>query len=202
MLSPATEQQGDERMSGSSTPPGWYPDPNAPGQQRYWDGAAWTENTAPGAPAAAPAYGAPTQLGYGYTQGGPELAGFGSRLGAYIIDSLIVGIPFAIIYSIAFAISDALGWLVYLLGLIGIVYYFAHFEGGPEGQTIGKKQAGIRVVDANTMQPGIGTGRAVGRYFARILSGFLCALGYFWMLWDPQKQTWHDKIVSTKVTKG
>jgi hypothetical protein len=30
-----------------STPPGWYPDPTAPGTQRYWDGRAWTENRAP-----------------------------------------------------------------------------------------------------------------------------------------------------------
>ncbi|MFM1964733.1 MAG: hypothetical protein RL134_458 [Actinomycetota bacterium] len=27
-------------------PAGWYPDPQAPGQQRYWDGAAWTAGTA------------------------------------------------------------------------------------------------------------------------------------------------------------
>jgi len=27
--------------------PGWYPDPMQPGQQRYWDGAVWTEASAP-----------------------------------------------------------------------------------------------------------------------------------------------------------
>lgn len=26
-------------------PAGWYPDPSAPGRQRYWDGDAWTEYT-------------------------------------------------------------------------------------------------------------------------------------------------------------
>src|SRR5512132_2527684 len=24
---------------------GWYPDPNSPGQRRYWDGTKWTEHT-------------------------------------------------------------------------------------------------------------------------------------------------------------
>jgi len=43
------------------TPPGWYPDTNAPGTERYWDGNAWTASTRPigGAAPAAPAYGAP-----------------------------------------------------------------------------------------------------------------------------------------------
>jgi cyclophilin family peptidyl-prolyl cis-trans isomerase len=32
-------------MTTGATPAGWYPDPqNIPGQQRYWDGAAWTDH--------------------------------------------------------------------------------------------------------------------------------------------------------------
>jgi hypothetical protein len=27
-------------------PPGWYPDPQAPGGQRYWDGQGWTDAVA------------------------------------------------------------------------------------------------------------------------------------------------------------
>lgn len=27
--------------------PGWYPDPGDPGRRRFWDGAAWTDQTAP-----------------------------------------------------------------------------------------------------------------------------------------------------------
>ena len=34
-----------------STPaPGWYADPSDPRQNRYWDGAAWTEHVSPGFP--------------------------------------------------------------------------------------------------------------------------------------------------------
>jgi hypothetical protein len=49
----------------NGTPAGWYDDPEQPGQQRYWDGNAWTEHRAPGAaaptppPAAAPVAPAP-----------------------------------------------------------------------------------------------------------------------------------------------
>src|SRR5512143_3697605 len=34
-------------------PAGWYPDPQNPAGQRYWDGTQWTEHVAPGAGAAA-----------------------------------------------------------------------------------------------------------------------------------------------------
>jgi uncharacterized RDD family membrane protein YckC len=48
----------------------------------------------------------------------------------------------------------------------------------------------------------IGFARGLGQTAARILSGLLCYLsylGYFWMLWDGQKQTWHDKLATTVV---
>jgi hypothetical protein len=64
-------------MSGQSTPAGWYPDPQDPGRQRYWDGAGWSEATQPAAPATpgygAPGYGSPygTPVGYGMAAAGP-----------------------------------------------------------------------------------------------------------------------------------
>lgn len=39
-----------EATSSVQSPAGWYPDPQGYGQ-RYWDGAAWTEHTAPHATA-------------------------------------------------------------------------------------------------------------------------------------------------------
>jgi len=56
-------EQTPEPSPASAPPAGWYPDPQNPGQQRYWDGGAWGA-AAPAAPpsvsaAVAPAVAAP-----------------------------------------------------------------------------------------------------------------------------------------------
>jgi uncharacterized RDD family membrane protein YckC len=122
---------------------------------------------------------------------GPR-ASFGQRLVAAIIDGILIGVVGAII---ELAIRNSLGTLIALV--VGIGYY-GWLEGSTSGQTVGKKMMGIRVYDLRQGGP-IGTGRAVGRYFARIISTIPCLLGYFWMLWDGEKQTWHDKLVGSVV---
>jgi uncharacterized RDD family membrane protein YckC len=65
-------------------------------------------------------------------------------------------------------------------------------------QTLGKRALGIRVIDFQTGGP-IGFGRGVVRYIGKFVSGIPLALGFLWMLWDREKQTWHDKIATTVV---
>ena len=130
---------------------------------------------------------------------GPR-ASFGQRFVATIIDALIVLVPIAVLVGIAIATeSAALIIIVYLVAIAGAIAYTVYFEGGPTGQTIGKKVMNIRVVDFNTGGP-IGYGRAFVRMLVEsLLSGSICYLGYLWMLWDREKQTWHDKIATTVV---
>lgn len=93
-------------------PAGWYPDPDpdVPPEhrgQRYWDGATWTEHVQPppgayprpGAPGGpySPIPGYPTEPGYGgapaavaTTPDGERLAGWWQRVGAYVIDLLVM----------------------------------------------------------------------------------------------------------------
>lgn len=138
------------------------------------------------------------QYGYGVGYGGaPAFGGFWARFGAVLLDGLIIGIPIRIVTAAAGSPGVS-----FLLQVVVSIVYFGLMEGGPTGQTIGRKALSLRVVDATTGQPGIGFGRAVGRYFAKFLSGIVLLLGYLWMLWDPRKQTWHDKIVSTIVVKA
>jgi uncharacterized RDD family membrane protein YckC len=122
---------------------------------------------------------------------GPR-ASFLQRLGAALIDAIIVGVVVALLEAI---LGRGLGGLVGLA--LGIGYY-GYLEGSASGQTIGKRALGIRVYDFRAGGP-IGTSRGILRYFARILSTIPLFLGYFWMLWDDEKQTWHDKIAGSVV---
>jgi uncharacterized RDD family membrane protein YckC len=136
------------------------------------------------------------QYGYGYGPGqSAEPAGFWTRFGAAFLDGLIVAIPLNILL-----LNVDQGPAFVLRLLVGAVYYIA-LEGSASGATVGKRALNIRVVDQDTAQPGIGSGRAAGRYFGRWLSALPLALGYLWMLWDPRKQTWHDKLARTLVVK-
>jgi len=122
---------------------------------------------------------------------GPR-ASFFRRLGAFLIDGLIVGIPIGILAAIAQ--NEAL-WVLWLA--IPFVY-FTYLEGSPSGQTVGKRALGIRVIDFSAGDA-IGFGRAALRTLGRFVSQFICYLGYLWMLWDREKQTWHDKIATSVV---
>jgi len=147
-----------------------------------------------------------------------RFGGFWARFAAGIIDGLILS-PFAIVGRIVLATGSktiktcplnanelcktpsggtyALWAIISIAGIVAAIFYYGLLE-GRTGQTIGKKALGLKVVDAYTGAP-IGVGRAIGRYFAKILSAIPCFLGFFWMLWDPRKQTWHDKIVRSVV---
>lgn len=167
----------------------------------------------PPPPPPAPPPGGYQQYGYGYGVGAGafQYAGFWIRFAAAILDGLILAIPFVIL-NVAFYSNFTLSMgagvfageaaLVALLRNIVTAIYYAVLEGGPSGQTIGKRVCSIRVVDAETIQPGIGSGRAFGRYLMSLVSGLALGLGYLWMLWDSNKQTWHDKVVRSYVIRA
>jgi uncharacterized RDD family membrane protein YckC len=162
-------------------------------------------------------------------QYGGERAGFWSRFLARFLDGLI-GVAASIPGWVLFAVSIAAGHdslcyrsgtftresgyyrcrepnvalllLAILLWLVGAIAWFIFLciRLGRTGQTPGRKAAGIKVIDKYTGQP-IGPGKALGRYLFSIISGWPCYLGFFWMLWDADKQTWHDKIVNSVVVR-
>ena len=123
---------------------------------------------------------------------GPR-AGFWRRWAAYVLDTLVAVVIFLILYLV-------LKGAGIVIGLVLLIAYFIVLEGGETGQTLGKKAMGIRVVSLSDGGP-IGYGRATIRFFGRYVSQLLIGLplGYLWMLWDKEKQTWHDKFADDVV---
>ena len=119
-----------------------------------------------------------------------QKATFGQRFVGWIIDWVMLVIV-SIILQLALKTVGA------ILSILVQIAYSAYFEGTQNGQTIGKKVAGLQVVPkaGGPMDLNKGVIRAVGK----IVSGIPCGLGYFWMLWDADKDTWHDKIAGTTV---
>ena len=137
---------------------------------------------------------------------GHALAGFGVRLIAYLIDSLILGVPFLVVYFLyirsingvpqdivaARAVTNVFNLIGTLLSLAYFVYFWS------SGSTPGMKVFGIRVADASTYKR-IGLGRAFLRYVGFVVASGCCLIGLIWAAFDSRKQGWHDKIGGTVV---
>jgi uncharacterized RDD family membrane protein YckC len=154
----------------------------------------------PSAPPPQPGY--PGQPDYSAQQPMMQYAGFWIRLVAYIIDGIIVGVPFAIIAAIAGAASgdpqSGVVILIRLLGFLVSIGYFVYFWS--QGQTIGMRALSLRVADAQTGGQ-ITIGKAVLRYIGFIISAIPCYIGLIWAAFDGRKQGWHDKIGGTVVVR-
>jgi uncharacterized RDD family membrane protein YckC len=67
------------------------------------------------------------------------------------------------------------------------------------GQTIGKRAMGIKVVKEDGTK--LEYQDAIIRYLCYFVSAVPLLLGFFWVIWDSKKQGWHDKIAKTLVIK-
>ena len=122
---------------------------------------------------------------------GPR-AGFWRRFLGLIIDSIVLGIVDTIL-RVVLGNGAGAG-----LGFLVSIAYFTILIGNARGQTLGQMALGIRVIDFNTGGP-IGYGRAFLRWLVSIVSAIVFLLGYLWMLWDKEKQCWHDKAANDVV---
>ena len=76
-----------------STPmPGWYPDPESPGRQRFWDGQQWTD---------ARAY---PDSEVGATQPAPTTKSSGSGAWPWVVGLIVVG---AILLGLAYMVTQS-----------------------------------------------------------------------------------------------
>ena len=127
-------------------------------------------------------------------------AGFFQRLVAGLIDGVLVAVGSGIISGVFGLLGDAgktLASLVTMvLGYAYYVYFISH-----RGQTLGKQAMGIRVQNIETGQSLDIVSAILREVVGKFISALVLCLGYFWMLWDDKKQTWHDKIAKSVVVK-
>lgn len=127
-------------------------------------------------------------------------ASFFQRFVAALVDGLLVGIVTGIISKLFGMMGDIGTTLGSLVAMALSFLYYVYFISS-KGQTIGKKAMGLRVQDEMTGQNLTVVSAILREVIGKAISGIVLLLGYLWMLWDPKKQTWHDKIAKSVVVK-
>jgi len=124
-----------------------------------------------------------------------QYASFLQRLGAVILDCILVGIVCSI-FGQFLGQGSALSTLVQIA--ISVTYFVVLYV-QLDGMSVGKKVLGIKVAKLDGTKMDYAT--AIIRVLGTCVSGFALWIGYFWMLFDDKKQTWHDKLAKTVVVK-
>lgn len=135
-----------------------------------------------------------------------EYVGFWSRVGATLIDTvilLVITLPLMyMLHGDSLWVSDetVLGFadvmLNYILPLIAVLLFWSYRSATP-----GKMAIKAIIVDANTGKKPTLT-QYVIRYIGYIVSIIPLGLGVMWVGWDSRKQGWHDKLARTVVIRS
>jgi uncharacterized RDD family membrane protein YckC len=146
------------------------------------------------------------------TTGEMVYGGFWIRVGATVIDGIIMGIVNIIIsFIIGFLMVSMIGRggnsPAAAIGLVGLTYFiniafgvgYVTYFLGKFGATPGKMACGLKVVRSDGEK--ISYGRAFGRFFANYLSALIFCIGYIMVAFDEGKRALHDRICDTRVIR-
>lgn len=127
-----------------------------------------------------------------------EIASAGQRLGAFLVDfaiSVLVGIVGLVIGSAMDGDGSVVNFVLSIGYWIVVLIMVA-----TRGQSPGKIAIGIKIVKTDGSSIGFGT-TLLREIIGKLVSSIIILLGYIWILFDGQRQGWHDKIASTYVVK-
>ncbi len=184
--------------TGWGAPPGAGPPPGAPpyGNQPPPYGAP-TPNGGQQLPSYSQ-FGSPQQANWGTPPPGVgQLADWAPRAGGFVIDWLIIFVPSLVLDILTSATNSAFFEILAYIWGIGMWVWFS-VQVGTTGSSPGMRVVGLRCVSKSTGQY-IGTGTAILRWLLHIVDTIICFLGWFWPIWDSQRQTVSDKIVGSLV---
>lgn len=114
-------------------------------------------------------------------------AGFWHRFLASLLDFFLLFILLVVIGPFG----------VPLLVPFAIVYFVAMWTW--KGTTLGSIVLGLKVIRTDGRPVSFSV--ALVRSLASIFSGLVLFLGFLWIIWDKEKQGWHDKIAGTTVVR-
>jgi uncharacterized RDD family membrane protein YckC len=120
-------------------------------------------------------------------------AGFWRRLAAVVLDLIMMGIVFGMLEGI-------LGWLFRAGG--SFPFWFAVYNvamWATKGTTIGGIILGLKVVrvDDRPLDWSVAIVRGLSAFLSLVVAG----LGFIWVAFDDDRQSWHDKIAGTTIVK-
>jgi uncharacterized RDD family membrane protein YckC len=119
------------------------------------------------------------------------------RFAAMVLDGLIFGAPVVIITILAQMVSFQFARIVQFFTSICLLLVYAWFESSPLQATPGKIIMGVRVSDCTGSR--VPFGKAMGRNFAKIISGIPLFIGFLIAFFTVRKQALHDKMAGTLV---
>ena len=147
-------------------------------------------------PVMPPSYAPPPPVSVAISAATLPRAGFWIRIAALGLDAVLIGVV------IGFA-SDLLPrFLKFDHGPGGVLLALALYGAAmwkTKGTTIGGIVCGLKVVRLDDRE--IDWPTAVVRALSCFLSLFVAGLGFLWVVFDPEKQSWHDKIAGTTVVR-
>jgi uncharacterized RDD family membrane protein YckC len=127
--------------------------------------------------------------------------GFWRRLGASLLDGLIIGVPLGLLGYLISPEAENTWYLDILSGLYTLLLPVFWY-----GYTIGKKLLGIRIVKLDGEQVGIGTMLLrvlVGMYLLTILTlGIGVIVSAIMVAFRDDKRALHDLVAGTYVTSN
>jgi uncharacterized RDD family membrane protein YckC len=138
-----------------------------------------------------------------------QLASLGNRIGAYIIDTLVVSvliviimIPIVAVQYDYFTYDDSSVLVSSLLGILIFFGYFILLEGPlGKGRTVGKRALKLRVIKKD--QSMISYGASFGRNVLRLIDGFFFyIIGMILISSSDLNQRLGDRAADTIVIKG
>lgn len=156
-----------------------------------------------------------------------KIAGFWRRLGAFVIDFMLLGIAGLILGALFFDPFARMGAYARLIGFAIALAYFGIFNsriGG--GQTLGKRWLGVRVVDAHDqllslprsllryavlgipffanglpVDPTLAMSTPLGYLLALVVFGGIFATTYLYVFNRRTRQSLHDLVVGSYVER-